>query len=146
MTPEELNTELGNIDLFILDQILKGTVGRDMKILDAGCGEGRNLIYFLKNNYKIFALDKNPSAIQMVRMHARTMKSENSPDNFIEADLKSIPFPDNFFDCVICASVLHFAKGRGSFQSMIRELLRVLSNGGLLFIKMLIVQIRNLVG
>lgn len=137
MTPEELNTELGNIDLFILDQILKGRFKPDMRILDAGCGEGRNLLYFLKNGYKVFALDKDPTAIQMVRMHARTLKSDLSPaDHFITGNLSHLPFSNQFFDVIYCSSVLHFASSRFEFEKMADELIRVIHDDGILLIKM----------
>jgi SAM-dependent methyltransferase len=137
MTPEELNAELGNIDLFLLDQILKGRIRPDMKVLDAGCGEGRNLVYFLRNGYDVYALDKNPSAIQMVRMQARALKSELSPVNhFLKGDLTFLPFKKKYFQIVICSSVLHFADNRDVFEKMVNELLRVLGNDGVLLIKM----------
>ena len=50
---KELNHLLGNIDIYLLDQILKDRFKKSFKILDAGCGEGRNLIYFVRNGFKL---------------------------------------------------------------------------------------------
>lgn len=136
MTPEELNAELGNIDLFLLDQILKGRFNPEMKILDAGCGEGRNLLYFLKNSFDVYALDKNRSAIQMVRMHARTLGSNVDLDNFIVGDINHNPFPDNHFDAINCLSVLHFVEGTKTFEKSIIEIKRILKPGGFFVLKM----------
>jgi hypothetical protein len=49
---KELNQLLGNIDIYLLDQILKARFEKHCKILDAGCGEGRNLIFFVRNEYQ----------------------------------------------------------------------------------------------
>ena len=136
MTPEEINTEIGNIDLFLLDQILKGRFLKDQKILDAGCGEGRNLLYFLKNGYDISVFDQNESAIKMIRMHARTLGATISPDQLIVGDLTQIPFPSDHFHVVNCLSVLHFAENEKVFLNMMMELSRVLRPGGILILKM----------
>lgn len=53
-----LNKLLGNIDIYLLDQILKGRFTKEMRILDAGCGEGRNLIYFLHEGFQVLAWTK----------------------------------------------------------------------------------------
>ena len=64
---KDLNHLLGNIDIYLLDQILKARFEKSFKILDAGCGEGRNLIYFVRNGYKVWGIDKNADAIQMLK-------------------------------------------------------------------------------
>ena len=68
MDINSLNRLLGNIDIYLLDQILKGRFTKEMKILDAGCGEGRNTVYFLHEGYQIFGADSNPIAIQIYPM------------------------------------------------------------------------------
>ena len=52
--------DFGNIDIYLFDQLLKGTYANCRKVLDAGCGGGRNLVYFLKNGYEVYAIDPNP--------------------------------------------------------------------------------------
>ena len=56
MEINELNRLLGNVDIYLLDQILKGRFTKEMKILDAGCGEGRNTAYFVNQGYQIFGM------------------------------------------------------------------------------------------
>ena len=63
MTVKNLNSKLGNIDIYLLDQILKGRFNKGMKILDAGCGEGRNLIYFMREGFTVYGIDENHLAI-----------------------------------------------------------------------------------
>ena len=125
----DLNKLLGNADIYLIDQILKGRFEYAMNILDAGCGEGRNLRYF--QDRMIIAMDKDPMAIKMARMTYKSIPAEC----FIEGDVMQIPFPDEVFDFVICSAVLHFATTREEFQKMLLELYRVLKNDGLLFIR-----------
>lgn len=136
MDVKELNNELGNIDIYLLDQILKGRISKRFKILDAGCGEGRNLMYFLKNGYHVEGIDQNPSAIEMVRFLCRSKFSYYSNERFQEGYLENLPYSDLTFDYVICSACLHFAQGHKHFWKMFEELNRVTAEQGTLFIRM----------
>lgn len=127
----ELNKELGNIDLYLLDQILKGRFDSRNKILDAGCGEGRNLHYFVKNGFKVFGTDSNPMAIQMAKAVYKNVPKENWELGMIQ----EMQWADSSFDGVICNAVLHFAKNQSDFFRMFEEMCRVLSPNGLMFIR-----------
>ncbi|MTI32549.1 class I SAM-dependent methyltransferase [Xanthovirga aplysinae] len=136
MNFKELNNELGNIDLYLLDQILKGRYLPEMKILDAGCGEGRNLIWFLKNGYEVYGIDQNPSAVLMLQYLARTISRKNEKERFITSKVENLPYLDHAFDAVISNAVLHFANNRIHFLRMFGELMRVLKPKGSIFIRM----------
>jgi len=113
--------------------VLKGRITPDMKILDAGCGEGRNLHYFIKNGYEnIFGVDPNPTAIRMLQMTASSIPKEH----FIEFSIEEMIFPPDVFDYVICNAVLHFAKDHQHFEEMFGKLVHVLKPNGQLFIRM----------
>ena len=133
MTPAEINQTIGNIDIYLLDQLLKGRITPEMKILDAGCGEGRNLYYFIKNGYSnIYGIDPNPTAIQMLQMTAKHIPKEN----FICSDIESMSFINPMFDYVICNAVLHFATSHEHFNQLFAKLVKVLKSDGQLFIRM----------
>jgi len=136
MTVEELNSKLGNIDIYLLDQILKGRFDKGMKILDAGCGEGRNLIYFMREGFTVYGIDENPVAIKYLHTLARTINKSIPVENFQPGDLRDIQFPDENFEVVISSAVLHFSEGKNDFQKMFSELMRVLKPGGILFLRM----------
>ncbi len=127
----ELNKALGNIDLYLLDQILKGRFENKTKLLDAGCGEGRNLRYFVNNDFDVYGLDSNALAIQMAQMTYKTVPKQNWKTGLIE----KIPWSDENFDAIICNAVLHFADDETHFFNMMRELERVLKPSGILFIR-----------
>lgn len=135
MNVQDLNKVLGNIDLYLLDQILKGRFSPSMKILDAGCGEGRNLMYFIRNNYDVSGIDSNPDAISMLQFVARSSNPALSRDNFLVGTLEEMPYPSGEFDVVICSAVLHFAKDEQHFDKMFAEIVRVSKPGGIIFIR-----------
>lgn len=132
----DLNHLLGNTDLHLLDQILKGRYEPHMRVLDAGCGEGRNLPYFVRNGFDQWGVDTNPVALRLLRMQGKSWNPTFDPEKFIEGDLAELPFPPAAFDAVLCVAVLHFAPDEVHFSRMTDELLRVLKPSGSLFIRM----------
>ena len=132
----ELNRLLGNIDIYLLDQILKGRFTSDMKILDAGCGEGRNAVYFINSGFQVFGIDANETAIQYIRYVSKTLNSDYDAHRFQVGKLEEIPFHTVAFDAVICSAVLHFAEDERNFWEMMNEILRVLKPGGILWFRM----------
>ncbi|MGF1639186.1 MAG: class I SAM-dependent methyltransferase [Cyclobacteriaceae bacterium] len=135
-TYKDLNRILGNADIYLIDQILKGRFEPGMKILDAGCGEGRNLFYFIQNGFNVAGIDVQTPAIQMLRFTARSLNSNFDTSQFVTGKIESLPWPEQHFDVVICSAVLHFAESRSHFFTMFAELVRVLKPGGVLFIRM----------
>lgn len=132
----ELNRLLGNIDIYLLDQILKGRFTPDMKILDAGCGEGRNAVYFINSGFQVFGIDENELAIQYIRYLSKSLKPDYDAHRFQVGKLEEIPFHISAFDAVICSAVLHFAADETNFWQMMNEMLRVLKPGGILWFRM----------
>jgi SAM-dependent methyltransferase len=132
----ELNRLLGNVDIYLLDQILKGRFGKEMKILDAGCGEGRNTVYFVNKGYQIFGIDPNETAIQYCRYQARSLNPDFDLHRFLVGRLEEIPFHAGAFDAVICSAVLHFADSEEHFQAMVSEIHRILKPGGIFWFRM----------
>jgi 2-polyprenyl-3-methyl-5-hydroxy-6-metoxy-1,4-benzoquinol methylase len=61
-----LQEQFGQIDIYLFDQLLKGRIVPGMRILDAGCGHGRNLVYFLREGYEVYGADADPRAIDHI--------------------------------------------------------------------------------
>ncbi|MEK7856182.1 MAG: class I SAM-dependent methyltransferase [Acidobacteriota bacterium] len=129
----DVREAFGDIDIYLFDQIQKGRFAPGMTILDAGCGGGGNIVWFMRNGFEVCAIDANERAVEQVRHLAKSLAPNLSPENFQTASLGSIPFPDESFDRVICNAVLHFAEDRAQFDQMLAELWRVLKPGGMLF-------------
>lgn len=135
MEIDALNRLLGNVDNYLLDQILKGRFTKEMKILDVGCGEGRNAVYFLQKNYSIFGIDPNEVAIEYCRYLAKSIDPKTDIHRFQVGDGAAIPFHDSAFDAVLSSAVLHFAEGHAHFWQMISEIHRVLKQGGIFWLR-----------
>ncbi|MBL0272302.1 MAG: class I SAM-dependent methyltransferase [Chitinophagaceae bacterium] len=110
---------------------MKGRYHETDKILDQGCGTGRNMHWFLQNGIEIYGIDKSEEIIAGIKLANPTL----SPDRFKVSLIEKMPFPDNYFDHAISIAVLHFASSTPHFQSMLAELVRVVKPGGSLFIR-----------
>ena len=134
--PSTIQEQFGQIDIYVFDQILRGNITPGMRVLDAGCGYGRNLVYLLREGCEVFALDADPAGVAHVRALALELAPGLPPENFVLGAIETMPFADGFADVVICNSVLHFARDEQHFLAMITELWRVLRPGGLLFCRL----------
>jgi SAM-dependent methyltransferase len=134
--PMSLQEQFGQIDIYVFDQILRGNIAPDMRVLDAGCGYGRNLVYLLREGCDVFALDANAEGVDHVRALAAELAPQLPSENFRVGAIEAMDFPDAFADVVICNSVLHFARDEQHFLAMVSELWRVLRPGGMLFCRL----------
>ncbi len=128
--------QFGEIDIYLFDQILRGNIAPGMRIVDAGCGYGRNLVYLLREGAEIFALDASPKAVDHVRQLSRSLNPSLPGENFQVGRVEQLPWAADFADVVLCSSVLHFARNDEQFHAMLAELRRVLRPGGLLFCRL----------
>jgi tellurite methyltransferase len=125
----DLQQQFGQIDIYLFDQLLRGRIKPGMRIFDAGCGYGRNLVYLLREGYEVFGVDQDPRAIEAVRHLSEA-------DNFRVEAVEAMSFPDAFADVVLSSAVLHFARDDEHFRAMLRGAWRVLKPGGLLFCRL----------
>jgi tellurite methyltransferase len=136
MSPAALLEQFGDIDIYLFDQLLRGRIVPGMRVLDAGCGSGRNLIYFLRQGYEVFGVDREPASVTSVRRLAAVLAPNLPPENFRIENLNSLSFPPAFADFVISSAVLHFAPNDDQFREMLHGTWRVLKPGGVLFCRL----------
>ena len=136
MSSSDLQRQFGQIDIYLFDQLLRGRIAPGMRVLDAGCGGGRNLVYLLNEGYEVFGTDASSQAISDVRRLATAIQPEIPANNFRVEPLEDMSFPDAFADVVLCNAVLHFARDDAQFHAMARGVWRVLRPGGLLFCRL----------
>ena len=127
-------SELGRTDIYLIDQIMKGRYRVQDKILDAGCGRGRNMQWFLANGYQMTGIDSDPAAIKATREMASSLGRADA--ELRGCPVENMPFADATFDHVISSAVLHFARDHAHFKAMVAEMVRVLKPGGSLWVRM----------
>jgi SAM-dependent methyltransferase len=132
----ELHETFGEIDIYLFDQLVRGRFDRRRRVLDAGCGAGRNLPYFLARGFDIYAIDEDPGAVAAARALAARLAPALPADQIRQGTLHALPWPDGRMDAVICSAVLHFARDRIHFERMVDEMWRVLASGGLFFARL----------
>jgi tellurite methyltransferase len=131
-----LQQQFGQIDIYLFDQLLRNRISPGMVILDAGCGSGRNLVYFLREGYQVFAADTDALAVEAVRTFAHSVAPSLPASNFRVETVEDMSFPDACADVVISNTVLHLAADDVHFESMLRGTWRVLKPGGLFFCRL----------
>jgi SAM-dependent methyltransferase len=132
----DLQEQFGQIDIYLFDQLLRGRIGPGMRVLDAGCGSGRNLFYFLREGYDVFGVDTDPNAVAYTSRLARSLLPAFPAGNFRVEAIEEMTFPDAFADLVLSSAVLHFAGSDEQFGAMLRGMWRVLKPGGLFFCRL----------
>ena len=98
------------------------------KILDLGCGSGRNLFYLLKKGFELSGIDLAPEGIKQIKQITK-----NKVDLKIGDVFTTLPYKDNSFDAIISVQVLQHSKKR-NIKKAISEIKRILKPGGLIFL------------
>jgi len=162
MSEGNLQQLFGSIDIYLFDQLLKGRLIPGMRVLDAGCGSGRNLTYFLRSGYEVFGVDQSEEAIGEVRTLASILAPHLPANNFRIEPVEQMTFGreansrqqkviskeifatadaneenvSETFDVVLSSAVLHFARNEEQWQAMVDEMWRVLRPGGIFFARL----------
>ena len=135
MANSDLQAQFGDIDIYVFDQLLRGRIAPGMRVFDAGCGGGRNLVYLLRQGWDVCGNDANPAAIAQVRALAADLAPERPSDFRVEA-IEDTSFPEASADVVLASAVLHFARDDQHLEEMLRAMWRVLKRGGLFFARL----------
>ena len=120
------------------EEFYNGTVSADMsetcdkflkyiapggRILDAGCGSGRDSLYFIKRGYKVVSFDASE---KMVKLSSDLIGQQTLLMKFDEVDFK-----DEFDGIWACASLLHVPKAE--MKDVMRKLIQGLKKNGILY-------------
>lgn len=130
-----LQSEFGDIDIYVFDQLLRGRIRPGLRVFDAGCGGGRNLVHLLRQGYDVCGNDASAAAIAQVRALAAEL-APNTAVDFRTEPVEHTSFPNAHADVVLASAVLHFARDDAHFEAMLRSMWRVLRPGGLFFARL----------
>jgi SAM-dependent methyltransferase len=133
---QDLQKQFGSIDIYLFDLLLKGRLTSEMRVLEAGCGGGRNLIYFFRSGFNVSGVDQSSEAIAQIRSLAAQLAPHLPVDNFRVDAIDQMSFANQSFDVVISSAVLHFARDEAHWHGMVREMWRVLKPGGIFFARL----------
>ncbi|HVH57834.1 MAG TPA: class I SAM-dependent methyltransferase [Vicinamibacterales bacterium] len=126
----------GHIDIYLFDQLLRQRIVPGMRVIDVGCGSGRNLVYLMRSGYEVFAIDEDSRAIGAVQALAATLAPHLPASNMRIEHAEAMSFADGFADAVISSAVLHFARDDEQFDAILRGTWRVLQPGGVFFCRL----------
>lgn len=135
-TESDLAQRFGPIDIYLFDQLLRGRLTPPARVLDAGCGGGRNLVYLMRSGFEVFGVDTDARAIEDIRQLVAIVAPRLEASNFRVEPVEAMTFEDASFDVVLSSAVLHFARDDEQFVAMLREMWRVLQPGGVFFCRL----------
>jgi ubiquinone/menaquinone biosynthesis C-methylase UbiE len=99
------------------------------KVLEAGCGDGLILLNLIRHfSIKGYGVDFSTDALEHAR---RLFQARHVPAELIQADIRTMPFPDNYFDKVVSLGVIEHLEDP---KQALQELARVLKPGGVAII------------
>ncbi len=132
----DLESEFGAIDIYLFDQLLRGRITARDRIVDAGCGWGRNLVYFLRAGFDVWGIDGDADAIAAVRAMAASLAPALPDDRFRVEAIERCTLADRHATVVVSSAVLHFARDDRQFDAMLEGSWRLLAPGGLWFCRL----------
>ena len=83
--------------------------------------------YLSENNFTVTSIDINEKAIEWLKEYINTKGISNV--NLIKANANALPFENDYFDAIICSSVIHHHNLKG-IKNSISEIYRVLKQNG----------------
>jgi len=115
---------------------MRGRIHSKMKLLDAGCGHGRNSEYFIRNNYDISGFDRKEESLNSLIANIPIWNPDYDFNKFQLGTIENPPFLNQQFDFIISNAVLHFAESRKHFIQLFEAMIHLLNPQGILWIRM----------
>lgn len=133
---DTLRDQFGHIDVYLFDQLLRGRIIKGMRVLDAGCGTGRNLVFLLREGFDVWGVDEHAGNVAQVRELAARLAPRLAADRFRVESVEALSLASESMDVVISSAVLHFARDDAHWSAMVDEMWRVLAPDGILFARL----------
>lgn len=102
---------------------------KKIRILDLGCGGGHHLIFLAKEGFDYYGIDGSSTAIRLAK---KRLRSEGfSTQSVIQGFFENMPYPKNFFDCILDRGAL-VCNRRREISVILEKIHEVLKPGGIL--------------
>ena len=103
---DSLREQFGDIDVYLFDELLRGRIVSGMKVLDAGCGSGRNLIFLMRAGFDVWGVDEREDAIAAVQRLATELAPEPPRERFRVERVEAMSHDTDSMDVVVSSAVL----------------------------------------
>lgn len=100
---------------------------RGLRVLDAGCGEGRNAVYLGQRGARVRAVDVSAAALA----NAAAAWPDATNVTWERADVQRLALPLATYDLVVVDSVLHWLVGEREMTRLVHRLRAATRPGGL---------------
>ncbi len=132
---DDVSTDLVKFTRWLQKEYGDDVLRPDVTVLDAGCGNGRNLLW-MNEHFRVrgFGYDISEEAISQAQKRADSQQWGNKLTFMVHSIGADIPLPDESVDIVIDAMSSHFLKN-AERERYITELARVLKPQGAIFFK-----------
>ncbi|MFH0805074.1 MAG: class I SAM-dependent methyltransferase [Patescibacteria group bacterium] len=104
------------------------------RVLDLGCGGGRNTEMLIDRGYDVYACDKYPSMVRATagRLVRRGYRRTAVVQRITHCTMSRLRYRTHFFDAVLSHGVYHNATSRREYSAALRESARIIRPGGFL--------------
>lgn len=116
------NTEKPSGNMSEFTRLLQG----NERILDAGCGPGRDVIYLAQQGFSVTGIDASPIAIALAQEKTKNLEEAR----FVIGEIEWAPFGDWSFDAAYSGYTM---RGK-TIPRQAQELSRVIKPKGILFV------------
>lgn len=100
---------------------------KNTRVLEIGCGNGKTLFSLYRQGCDTWGVDISKTAVEMCKKIA--LEKKQNPEQIVNADVRALPFENNFFDAILCIHVLEHLLGQERVKA-VAEMQRVLKKGG----------------
>ncbi|MDD2753115.1 MAG: class I SAM-dependent methyltransferase [Candidatus Portnoybacteria bacterium] len=113
----------------IADYFTKIKKAEGIKVLDIGCGGGRNAELLVKLGFDVYACDCAGAMVRFTKKRIAKISGKMAR-NIVSAPMTSLPYPDGFFDYAVSIGTYHNACSFQELRTAFSETARILKSGG----------------
>jgi len=103
---------------------------KTLRILDLGCGAGRNLVFMANQGFEAHGIDISETGLNLTK---ERLKKRNLGAHVVKGEMTVLPYINSCFNTVTCLFTIYHQKLEG-IRTTISEIHRILKKQGILLI------------